>query len=517
MISQERAQSISDRSNAIGILLFGASIALSQASSFWNLGRTSSTTKNDDIDKPTNPALPRTRLVRYLSSYSKWSQYSDDEETFIQELPKVELHVHLDGSFDPDFLWNFLQRHPERINHLPVSIVNPPWDPSTNELRVRERVKACRNAREYHALCTCRGQSSLTEMLNCFQMFSPIVTGNLDLLEILAYDFCQRQYQQNIVYTEVRYSPHLLAYGATTTTTTTTEQYPTVSAQDVVLAITQGLRRGTAETGIIVNQILCAISWRPDWARSVVELADKFRDQLPCAVVGIDIAAGEEHFDATSPFHVPHVEMAQAALVKNIPMTLHAGEVPQHSETYNDHVIRAVTEYHARRIGHGYRMADRLDTMQFIRDHQVHVEVCLTSSVETGGWVYEGNLRRWSTHPARSMMEQGVSLSLSSDDPAVFHTSLAWQYRTALAKMMMTPAELIQTNFDAIDAAFCSDSTKRNIKQLLVAYADERGIPGFEVQRSEQGIPPDQRHTVLKLTETLNFTDRVYLANTEYS
>ena len=46
-----------------------------------------------------------------------------------------------------------------------------------------------------------------------------------------------------------------------------------------------------------VNQILCCIAWRPDWAFEVIDLADERRNSSPCAVVGVDIAAGEEHFD----------------------------------------------------------------------------------------------------------------------------------------------------------------------------------------------------------------------------
>ena len=46
-----------------------------------------------------------------------------------------------------------------------------------------------------------------------------------------------------------------------------------------------------------MNQILCCIAWRPDWANDVIELANKRKNDFPCAVVAVDIAAGEEHFD----------------------------------------------------------------------------------------------------------------------------------------------------------------------------------------------------------------------------
>lgn len=480
-----------DRSETTGILLFGASVLMSHLSFYYFEGQQQQSSKASGGGS--------TRLVRYLSQYSKWRSYSDDEETYIQELPKVELHVHLDGSCDADFIWDFLQDHPEAIQKLPVSIENPPWDPSTKELIVQAAVKACQNQRDYHSICTCRGHRSLTQMLNCFQMFLPVLQGDLRLLEQLAYDFCLRQSQQNIVYTEVRYSPHLLSSE-------------TVAPCAVIQAVTKGLRRGCQATGIVVNQILCAISWRPEWALDVVALVQSFQES-PCAVVGVDVAAGEEHFDPQSPFHAKHLQMSQLAQSKGIPMTLHAGEIP-HS---NAHVCQAVNEYHARRIGHGYRMAEDAKIMEFIREQKIHVEVCLTSSVETGGWVYQGDTRQWSQHPARTMMDAGVSLSFSSDDPAVFHTSLAWQYRTALNKMNTSKSELIQANFDAIEAAFCSEETRQDIKKILVAFADENGVPGFELERSEHGLPLEQRQSLLKNAKTPSFTDRVYLSNAEYT
>ena len=170
-------------------------------------------------------------------------------------------------------------------------------------------------------------------MLECFEIFVPIVRGNLVLLEQLAFDFCQRQFSQRVMYTEVRYSPHFLVKVAEKECededgdgssgdgsgdsndsgdsdndgnsnsnsdgggTMKKHKGTGTGARDVIDAITRGLRRGEKEYGIKVNQILCCIAWRPDWAREVVELARDYKDNYPCAVVGVDIAAGEDHFD----------------------------------------------------------------------------------------------------------------------------------------------------------------------------------------------------------------------------
>ena len=181
--------------------------------------------------------------------------------------------------------------NPEKMDSLPHEEILP-WDQTT--LMLRSAVEACETLEEFKDLCTCRGKRSLHSMLTCFAVFTPIVRGDLDLIETLAFDFAKRQASQNVVYSEVRYSPHVLAEGSTLGGTESCFPGP------VVDAVTRGLRRGEKEYGIIINQILCCIAWRPDWAREIVDLAHERKNNTPCAVVGIDIAAGEEHFDKVS-------------------------------------------------------------------------------------------------------------------------------------------------------------------------------------------------------------------------
>ena len=554
----------------------------------------------------------------------QWKEkYNLDLELFVQQLPKVELHVHLDGSFDPDVLWTYIQQHkPASLECLPEQTVLP-WEDDDNDiddndinddknkqekneqqeeeeslsrniLRVRDLVTQCQSRQEYHNLITCRTpppppprplfhhkqqkqqqqrhdqggvvvvhdhsylqnppqqrhrrrrRRSLKEMLKCFEIFLPTVRQNLPFLEHLAYDFCQRQWQQNCVYTEVRYSPFLLAENLNNTTTTSynnddkkKKKKPVmVTGEDVFLCITRGLRRGCREFGnnninnnhrhqrITINQILCCITWRPDWAQPTLDLVKKYQHDYPCATVGIDIAAGEEHFDKERfpNLHYPHYNVIQQARRDGIPITLHAGEVPQKQQQQDTHknnndnykkkknaaaaaenVRRSVQEYGASRIGHGYHMVLNHDLMMEMKQAGIHFEVCPTSSVETGAWPgiittsttstiqnmeeEEENedddnqrqesqrkqdkqqdmvlLKDWMKHPGRIMQLNHLSISLNSDDPAVFHTSLAWQYRIGLVKMGMNQYDLYQSNLNAINAAFCDDETKQQIRQQI--------------------------------------------------
>lgn len=306
----------------------------------------------------------------------KWKYDIDKDEMWIQNCPKVELHVHLDGSFDPSTLKAHLEQT-EDYSCLPKETILP-WDPNSS-FPVRKMVEECRNEEEFESLCTCRGKYSLYAMIQAFEIFIPIVRGKFELIERLAYDFVKRQADQNIIYTEVRYSPHLLAPGGTfhnsNNNSNNTMETAIVNADPVVDAVTRGLRRGQSDyPSTVVNQILCCISWRPDWADDVVRIAKERRNDEPCAVVGIDIAAGEEHFDSEQypELHSPHWKAFQS--VKNdLNVTLHAGEVVVGDGGCNKNsgivnVNRAVTEYGATRIGHGYLIFNGVSFMRTMKE-----------------------------------------------------------------------------------------------------------------------------------------------------
>ncbi|GAX24745.1 adenosine deaminase [Fistulifera solaris] len=457
----------------------------------------------------TQKSLP---LVRYLSSNhsDEWDSYTDDDESFIQSFPKIELHVHLDGSFDPHYLFDFLQQQIQKSPRYSDSVHTPspylcwpteqpvPWDPANSPLPLRSKVQDCQTPKQYHQLCTCRGFRSLAQMLNCFQYFLPLVQGNLELLEKLAFDFVQRQWEQHVMYTEVRYSPHLLATQQSPEDEENKTGSSIITAEQVYQAVTHGLRRGTQQFGIKVNQILCAITWHPEWAEGTLELVQAHFHEFPCGVVGIDIASGEEHFDQEGhpELYQAHYDMIQKAKQLHIPITLHAGESTSRAQ---ENVRTAIETYGAKRIGHGYRMVDQPELMTFVKERGCHVEVCLTSSDETGGWDYDEHTQKdWKQHPCVTMKQHGVPFSLSSDDPAVFHTSLAWQYRTAITKIGFDREIFEQTNLDAIAAAFLPEDEKKELREQVRRYCSNAHRRSFRRATSE------------------TFTDRVYLSNKQY-
>jgi len=124
--------------------------------------------------------------------------------------------------------------------------------------------------------------------------------------------------------------------------------------------------------------------------------------------------------DLSTDLHGPHVKALAAAKLLGLNVTLHAGE-----DTDADNVRAAVFDFGAARIGHGYRLVSDPELLRSAVALGVHFECCPTSSLETGGW--EGGASPfvdWSSHPLLTLMAAGASVSINSDDPSVFATSL---------------------------------------------------------------------------------------------
>ena len=289
-----------------------------------------------------------------IAAYCAYSYYKKRRViAAIRAMPKIELHVHLDGAFDADTLFKLSMA---RVDELPEAIAS--------------QIRACgTDINKFKALATCTGkeEQTLKAMIDKFVFFLPIVQGQYTYLEALAYRFVEGQALQNILYTEVRYSPHILTAAATFDGTSTDANDE--EARAVVAAVTRGLRRGcAAHPGTEIAQILCFIDCQPQWADSLVAIATELKandafdsptacDALPpCPVVAVDVAAGEAHFVDyfTSPSS-DNGKLHRAAMCKcranGLGLTNHAGESGPAS-----HVALAASETYggATRIGHGY-------------------------------------------------------------------------------------------------------------------------------------------------------------------
>ena len=311
---------------------------------------------------------------------------------------------------------------------------------------------------EFERHCTCKGKRSLEAMLFAFHIFQKLVEDDFDLVERLAFQFVKQQKEQNIIYTEVRYSPHLIS---------------STEPRRAFDSVTKGLRRACEQFGVSVNQILCCIDRKPEWSEEVIDIAYENNSNWPCAVVGVDVAAGEDYFlEKHEPAKQLHFEAIKKAHRYGLNITIHAGEA---GGIRNIEI--AIDDFKASRIGHGYAMSELVESRKYkksklhrkVLNLQTHFEVCLSSSYETGGWSGEdGDKQRWKNHPVLSMKKAGYSFSFNTDDPTVFETDLNRELRIAMKEIGFSEEDIVKSMREAIT---CSFATKEQHDAVMLALA----------------------------------------------
>jgi adenosine deaminase/aminodeoxyfutalosine deaminase len=148
-----------------------------------------------------------------------------------------------------------------------------------------------------------------------------------------------------------------------------------------------------------------------DAAMRVAEIAGEFADD---GVVSFGIG-GDEVGGPALLFE----SVFSLARKRGLRLTAHAGESDGPASVWD--AIRIGAE----RIGHGIRAADDPELMRFLRDHDIPLEVCLTSNVATGV------VKRLADHPLRKLFDAGVPITLNTDDPGIFQTTLSREFQLA--------------------------------------------------------------------------------------
>jgi len=362
--------------------------------------------------------------------------------------PKVEVHVHLDGSFDSEVLFRAAQKH---LEELPVQ-VRTPWDGKM--LEVREAIRKCKDLAQFKSLVTVgKDVLGLFPILDCFYVFLPIVRGRFEVLEELSYEFCRERKAQNIIYTEVRYSPFEFLKQCEDGIADESQ------AEEAVKAVCCGLERGQKDFGVLVRQILCCIAAQPSWSQKTAQLAVQYAER---GVVGLDIASGEMHFEdaALQAAHRQATDLAKHALG----VTVHAAEAGP-----GGNVQQALDLYSASRIGHGYRCLDT-EAYEAAKAKGTHFELCPSSSVSTQAV----QLKHWSEHPIRRFFQDRTSCSINSDDPAIFQCSLTDELALCL-EMGLTLQDLRWMTLEALKHSFNLEAhLKESLAETVTAFYDRQ-------------------------------------------
>jgi adenosine deaminase len=287
---------------------------------------------------------------------------------FIQKLPKTDLHVHLDGSLRLDTIIDLARRQ---------NVALPTFDRADLFGRI-------------YAGEVC---NSLDDYLKAFDITLSVMQTE-EALERIAFELAEDAWRENVRWIEVRYAPMLHTRNGLRLT-------------QVVEAVLRGLRSAKREYGIRYGLILCGIrSMSAESSMRMAELCVAFKNR---GVVGFDLAGSEVNNPAKL-----HRDAFQLVIDNNINCTAHAGEA-----FGPDSIAQAIHKCGAHRIGHGTRLVENGDLLNYVNDHRIPLEVCVSSNLQTKA------AATWDTHPVDFFVDYGLRVTVNTDNRLITDTTVS--------------------------------------------------------------------------------------------
>ena len=222
-----------------------------------------------------------------------------------------------------------------------------------------------------------------------------------------------------------------------------------IGADAAMRGLAEGAERAKAKTGIETRLIVVGI--RHFGPERVVKAAEYAARRPHPLITGFNLA-GEERMHRVADF-TRAFDIARDA---GLGITIHAGEL---SGAFS--VRDALDHVRPSRISHGVRAIEDADLVKRLADEGVVLEVCPGSNISLS--VFPD----FESHPLRALHEAGVRVTLNSDDPPFFHTSLAQEYEIASAVMGFSDEEILGMTRTAIEAAFVDEPTRQTLLSRL--------------------------------------------------
>jgi len=318
-------------------------------------------------------------------------------EKLIKLLPKTDLHVHLDGSVRLDTIFDLAKQQDVKL-------------PADNEEDL-QKIVCCGE--------TCR---SLEEYLKAFDVTLSVMQTE-EALERVAYELAEDAAEENIRYMEVRYSPILHINKG-------------LRLSQICDAVIRGLNRAQREFNIITNVIVCGIrNMDPATSVRLANLAIAYKNR---GVIGFDLAGAEYNNPAKE-----HKDAFYLALNNNLNVTVHAGEA------YGPKSIHEALHYcSAHRIGHGTRLAEDGDLLNYVNDHRIPLEICLKSNLHTK------SVNSLKEHPFLFYIDYGLRITLNTDNRLVSHTTLTEEYMLAIENFELSYSDIKNIIINGFKSAF---------------------------------------------------------------
>ena len=325
-------------------------------------------------------------------------------EDRLKAMPKVEIHVHLEGATGPETVWDMAARN--RVA-LPA-----------------DSLDAWRRIYDFR---------DFAHFIEVYELATSTMQTREDY-EQMVVDFAARQAAQGILYSEAYFSPQLhLGRG--------------LSRRDILASLGAGAEQGHRIHGTTVRFIADLSRQTRERRTEVLRFALDGRERG-----GLFIGMGVGGIETGYPTEL-FTTLFDEARRNGLHVVAHAGETEGPESVWG-----ALRDLGAQRIGHGVRSTEDRALVDHLRQKQIPLEVSPNSNYRLHVTPSDR------PHPARALVDAGVYVTLNSDDPPMFSTDLNNEYVT-LAGQGFSWQELWRLNRNTLDATFLLDGEKASLRR----------------------------------------------------
>ena len=262
------------------------------------------------------------------------------------------------------------------------------------------------------------------------------VLGDLDACRRVALENVEDAARAGIHYAELRFSPGYMAMNHN------------LPVAGVVEAVIDGIRAGCEQHDIEVRLIgIMSRTFGEEACLRELEGLLAHRD----GITAVDLAGDELGFPGSE--FLSHFNRARDAGFR---VTVHAGEAAG-----PESIWQVIRELGAERIGHGVKAIEDAALMDFLAEHRIGIESCLTSNIQTS------TVSSLVRHPLKRFLQHGILATINTDDPAVQGIELAHEYQSAAPDAGLSREEIRQAQENGLTIAFLSEQEKAALRQKV--------------------------------------------------
>jgi adenine deaminase len=332
-------------------------------------------------------------------------------ENFINGIPKAELHLHIEGTFEPELMFKIAKRNNIRIKY--------------------ESVEELRNAYSFN---------NLQDFLNIYYEGANVLVTHDDFYD-LTKAYLEKVHSQNVLHCEIFFDPQ-------------THTNRGISFGTIITGIHKALMEAKEEKGISSNLIMCFLrDLDSESAMKTLEEAIPFKDWIKA--VGLDSA---EVGNPPSKFK----EIFDHARSKGFITVAHAGE-----EGPAEYIREAMDLLKVSRVDHGNNSMDDENLVKELVRLKIPLTICPLSNHKLK---VVDNLE---DHPLKKMMEMGLEVTINSDDPAYFGGYINENYLALANALNLSKEDICRIAKNSFDASFLTDADKDLLNQKVNEYMDK--------------------------------------------